>query len=388
MTDDGPLVTGQPGNATHPDDVAYLRSLLGDAFVDWVLASSSSEKLSAAQLEVAGALASLLREYSAKNPSLPIGFIASWLASYHEPSGTTLINYCRRYAGGSIEEPADSSSDRLLSAILAFAGECYGEMLLPTDMLRNTPDFFHYAKTDAGRNVVQAIYDEGVFPVGTPGDYNVAPGDVASDYVRSFRPSRYASGLIWSAWNLAKLESDAPTLAQLAAKIPIALGQLRSCFSGQVTKVTAVASLTGVRLPDDTEISGTWGRLRPARASDHPAALRPFFDKRTTTTTEAGNQVEISDAGDVIFETSVSVRVHVNDNGMEWRSEGLDDGEVIDKVRLAFALAVSRPTKPIIYAMWATTILPMGNLEPRPLTNPEFMAARIPTLLNADELAA
>lgn len=286
--DDDPSSTSHTESTLHvDDDVIYLRSLLGNAFVEWVL-NDSGAALSADQTEAARALAKLLKEYSAKNPAIPIGHTASWLAFYQESSGTTFINYCRRHVGGSMEVPADSSSDRLLTTLIAFAAECYGEMLLPTYLGSHGPDFFHYARTNVGRNVVDAIYDEGIFPVGTRNDYDLPPGEVTGDYVRSLLPGRFASGLIWCAWNLAKLDVGTPTLLQLTTKIPTALAELRSCFSGRTTKVTAMASLTGVRLSGDIELSGTWGRLRPARTEDHPSTVRQFIDKRTTTTTEDG----------------------------------------------------------------------------------------------------
>lgn len=387
---DHTLGIGQAEDADYRDnDVAYLRSLLGGVFVDWILAVSRGEELSRTQLEAAQALASVLRGYAVKNPGIPVAHMASWLAFYHESSGTTFINYCRLHAGGTIEELTSSSSDRLLTAVLAFAGECYGELLLPNDRHGGVPDFFHYAKTEVGRRVVQEIYDEGIFPVGSPSDYVGDPDDTAADYFRSLRPGSFASGLIWCAWNLAKLEGGIPTPTQLESKIPIALEQLRSSFSGQVTRVTAVASLTGARLPEGALISGPWGHLRPARSDDHPFRLRALADRRTITTTEAGDQVEITDAGDIILETSISIQVHVGDDGNSWQSESMDDlGELIDKVRLAFALAMTRPTKPIIYTMWTTAILPMGNMEAFPLTDPQFMAPRTPTLLDTDEVAS
>lgn len=384
---DVPLRTGQAESSARPDDdIGYLCGVLGNVFVEWVLVNSNTMP-SAAQLEVAGALADLLKGYAANNPGVPIEFMGSWLAFYHEQSGTTFINYCRRYAGGSTEVPKTTSTDRLLTASLAFAAECYGEMLLPTHMGRSAPDFHRYVKTDAGKNFVQAIYDEGIFRLEIPNDPNALEGTAV--YVRSIIPGMYASGLIWCAWNLAKLDAAYPTLPQLAAKIPVALEQLRSCLSGQETKVASIASFTGVRLPNDAEISGAWGRLRPARAEDHPSTLRRFTDKRTTTTTETGDKIEISDAGDVIFETNVSIRMQVSDGGTGWSTEAVEDlGELIDKVRLSFALAVTRPTKPIIYTMWTTTLFPFGGMQPFPLTDPQFMAPRTPTLLTEDEIGA
>jgi Apea-like HEPN len=381
------LGTGVAGNLVPLDDVANLRSILGKEFVEWILAADSNGPLSPKQREVASSLISILRMYSEQNPEVPIGHLGHWLPFYHEPSGTTFINNCRLYVGGTIERPTRNSSDKLLDAILALAGECYGEMLIQTDGFVGAPTFFNYAKTNIGRQVVWAIYDEGIFPLVSMG---ADQGDADSEYlVRSVMCAGFASGLIWSAWNLAKLESGTPTPDQLASKVPVALEQLRSMFSGRVTKVTAVASFTGVRLPADTEISGKWGRLRPARRDDHPTPLRGFIDKRTTTTTAAGDQIEISDAGDVILETDVRVRVHVNKDDSGYRTEGIDDfDEIIDKVRLAFALAIARPTNPIIYTMWSSAFLPIGRPEALPRTDPRFMAPRMPTLLSIEEIAS
>ena len=384
---DSSLSTGPAGDLAPPDDVTYLQSILGSNFVEWVLAANSSEPLSPNQIEVAKALVDILKAYSGKNPGVPIGLMGRWLSFYHEPSGTTFINYCRLHAGGAIERLDSSSPDKLLNAILALTGECYGEMLIESDSFDNGPTFFSYAKTGIGRQAVQAIYDEGIFPLGNLG---AAQGDADWEYMsRSVAAGGFASGLIWCAWNLAKLDSGAATPDALASQIPIALKQLRSIFSGRVTKVTAVASFTGVRLPADIEISGRWGRLRPARPDDHPSSLRNFIDKRTTATTETGDQVEITDAGDVILEMDVRVRVHINKGGDGYRLEVVDDfDERVDKVRFAFALAMTRPARPIIYAMWSNIIYPTPALPAWPRTDPRFMAPRMPTLLNSEEIAS
>jgi hypothetical protein len=369
-------------------NVDYLRGLLGDIFVDWVLAEPA-EALTPQQLEVAAGLAGILRKYIAEHPELPPDFAVSLVASYQPASNTTLLNYSRRYAGGTIEAAKESSADGLLNAFLAFAVQCYGELLLPVGLFGCRPDFYQYVKTEAGRNLVQAMFDEGIFPLGPEVDHTTISGGVA-DHLRSVIPGQYASSLIWCAWRLAKLDTDCPSPVQLAAKIPIALDQLRSCFSGKPTSVTAFCSLTGLRLPNGAEISGTWGRIRPARPEDHPSSLRPLVDKRTVTTTDTGDQVEITDAGDVIFETNVRVRVEVKDDNAGWSSTGVDDfGDRIDRVRLALALAITQRRKPVTFCMWAITLFPMGSFEPfAPLAHPESMVSRTPTLLSTDEIAS
>jgi hypothetical protein len=91
----------------------------------------------------------------------------------------------------------------------------------------------------------------------------------------------------------------------------------------------------------------------------------------------------------VIFETDVSVRMHISEDGSGWTAEATEDlGDLIDRVRLSFALAVIRPTKPIIYTMWTTTLFPFGGIQPFPLTDPQFMGHRTPTLLTQDEIDA
>lgn len=368
------------------DDVHYLRSLLGEAFVDWVLANQD-DPFTGAQLEIAGLLTSILRQHSSERPELPTTLAASGLCFYYEPAGTTFLNHCRNHAGGEKGTVSISGEDRLLSALLAFAVECYGEMLLPTYPGMHGPYFHHHVKTEAGQNLINAIYDEQSFPIRPETDYSNVPAHAAV-FVRSFPASMYASNLIWSAWNHAKLEASTPTLDQLAAKIPTVLDQHRACASGETTMVTAVASLTGVRIPDDVQISGAWGRIRPARAADHPSSVRDFINKRTVTTTDTGDRVEISDAGDVIFETKIPMQARVKDNeGWTFNSQE-DFAENINKVCLAFALAVKRSSRPIIFAVWSATLIPLAFLEPLPLTDPRFMAARVPTLVTPEEIAS
>jgi hypothetical protein len=135
-------------------------------------------------------------------------------------------------------------------------------------------------------------------------DYSSMDSKTA-DLFRSHQPGIFASNLMRCAWNLARFRHGTPSLDQLLEQLPVAIDQLRTYLHGKPTAVTAVASLTGARLPPDVEISGQWGRIRSARPEDHPPALRHQVDKRTTTTTESGDQIEISDAGDMIIEARV-----------------------------------------------------------------------------------
>jgi hypothetical protein len=166
---------------------------------------------------------------------------------------------------------------------------------------------------------------------------------------------------------------------------------IRSFLGGQPTPVTAVVSLTGIRLPEGVEISGNWGRIRAARAEDHPSRLNSMVEKRITTTTDKGEHIEITDAGDVIFEACIEMTMKMNvSRGAESTSRGWsasttgDLAGLINRVRLAFALAITREPRPVLISTWQKVIIPLAGSFPS-WTDPQLMAARVPTLLSSDE---
>jgi hypothetical protein len=281
--------------------VAYLRHHLGDAFVNWILADPGSA-MSPEQANAAVTTAAVLRNLISNQPSIPIELISRSLVVYRPEWGTTFINYLRNQtAQGEFSRPADYA-DRLLNSLVDLAIEGYGELLLPSYLSEDGLDWGSHFRTPAGREVVAAIRDEGIFPLAA--DDTAAGqgsnGDLDEDIGRSFQPLMYGCGIISTAWSLAKLQVGVPSLDELIQRLPDALASTRSILRGQSTSATAVISFTGIRLPEGVQISGTWGQIRPARAEDHPGMLKAMTQKRTTTTTEAGEQVEITDAGDVI----------------------------------------------------------------------------------------
>ena len=201
-----------------------------------------------------------------------------------------------------------------------------------------------------------------------------------------FQPLLYGCRIVGAAWDLAKLRTPVPTVEALLRFLPDALRTARSLLRGRPTQVTSVVSLTGIRLPEGTEISGTWGRIRPVRAEDHPSFLKPKVEKRTTTTTEAGDQIEISDAGDVIFEASIAMTMKINRDGykMSWSTSSPEEVAITDRLRLAFALTVKRETRPVLLVAWQKTIMPLVG-SPVFDMDPQFMASRVPTLLSTAE---
>jgi hypothetical protein len=209
-----------------------------------------------------------------------------------------------------------------LDCLTDLAIEGYGEMLLPSYTSDSGLDWSNHFRTPAGREVVAAVRNEGIFPF-TADDAAArigTNGDLDEDILGSFQPLLYGYSIINAAWSLAKLQVGVPSLDEVVRMLPDALSGARSLLRGQPTPITAVISLTGIRLPEGAQISGAWGRIRPARAEDHPGLLKSMIEKRITTTTESGESVEITDAGDVIFETRIEMVMKINcgPNQMSW----------------------------------------------------------------------
>ena len=362
--------------------------------MDWVL-GNPGERLSQEQAEVATAITEMLkREISGQPSHFPAEIAAKSLVFYRPEWAATSINHLRQFATQTHPPSlASSGSDRLLDALTGLAVESYGEMLLPSYPWDSGPEWGHYLRSPVGRKVIEAVRDEGTFPfLGTDhlGFETGTDGGAHDNILASWYLLLYGCGIVNMAWNLAKLQAGVPTLDELVGKLPDALNGVRSFLGGQPTPVTAVVSLTGIRLPEGLEISGNWGRIRAARAEDHPSRLKSMVQSRTTTTTDTGEQIEITDAGDVIFETCIEMTMNPNPGAKStswgWSTSTTDDlSGMINRVRLAFALAIIREPRPVLISTWQKVIRPLAGIL-LPGRDPQFMAARVkPTLLSPDE---
>lgn len=373
------------------EEAAYLRRQLGDAFVYWILGDLDDE-LSPQQVDVALTISAMLRKGISDQPGIPIGLVAKSLVFYRAEWGTTSINHFRQHAAQAQPTSYARSGDQLLDSLIDLAIEGYGEMLLPTYPFDSDLDWGHYFRTSEGRNVVAAMRNEGGFLFAA--DDNAAESEAEgpfNDIHRSFEPLLYACRIINAAWGLAKLKASVPSLDELVDKLPDTLSGARSLLRGESTQIIAVSSFTGIRLPEGTEIVGNWGRIRAARAEDHPSLLKPMLERRTMTTTDAGEHVEITDAGDVIFEARIAMKMRINRDAdqMSWSTSTREDipGQV-DRVRLAFALAIRRDAWPVLIPTWHKIIMPLIGNGPSSYSDPQSMASRVPILLSLDEIAS
>ncbi|GAA4510825.1 hypothetical protein GCM10023191_074020 [Actinoallomurus oryzae] len=374
-------VTVQAGD----DAIKYLKQHLGHPFINWILADPT-DNLTQQQNEVALIVADFLRNHLSDQPEIPAGLAMSPLTQYNPQLGTTALNYLHRYVKQEPPTRPYELGDDLLNALADLAAESYGELLIPSEMGLFTGSIM----SPIGDRIVKAVNAEGIFP-STDDDQSGLRSvlvETSAGIATGFQIIFFGSGVLQAAWELAKLKKPVPNLDELIEMLPTALRQARSLFRGDRTKVISLVALTGIQLPEGMEISGDWGRIRKARDEDHPPFLKQMVERRTSATTPEGDTVEITDAGDVILETSVGMTMKVTQVFHEeisaTTSTAEDVDKLVDRVRLAFSLAVSREHRPVLVSTWRRFIMPLsgGGIS---YNDPQHMAQRYPSVLSTKE---
>jgi hypothetical protein len=365
--------------------IRYLRMHLGSAFVDWFLDNPGKDP-TRPQADVALIVEDFLKTRLSEQPEIPAWLAMSFLTHYNPELGTTRLNYLHRHVKQEPLTRPQKSEDALLGALVDMAMESYGELLIPSE----TGHFTGSPLSPIGESIVEAVRNEGLFPVESDdkSGLNSILVETSAGAAGGFQIIFFGSGVLQAAWELAKLRAPTPGLDELIEMLPVALKQARSLFDGSRTKVTAVVALTGIQLPEDVEISGSWGRIRKARREDHPPFLRQMAERRSSATTPQGEVVEITDAGDVILEIAVVMTMKITSEiGEEVSSTTTtadDVEELIDLVRLAFALAIKREHRPVLISTWRRFIAPL-SIGGTSYSDPQYMAHRYPSVLSPEE---
>jgi len=93
----------------------------------------------------------------------------------------------------------------------------------------------------------------------------------------------------------------------------------------------------------------------------------------------------------VIFETRIEMKMKISRGAdqMSWSTSTRDDlPELINRVRLAFALAIRREARPVLISTWQKVIMPLIGSGVPSYSDPQFMVSRVPTRLSLDEIAS
>jgi hypothetical protein len=329
--------------------VNRLRSLLGDAFVEWVLVGGAPP-FTSAQQEVADVLCRACLPAGDQRGPLDARFRLSQFLRFDTAQGTTVLNTLRMRAGGDVPAVPPPTGDAVIDSLRALAVEVYCELLLPED----SPYFSLWSARESAveRAVARAIQEDADLP------FHVGSG--AGDAVSlqsstgrggGFRREFLGLQLIGHAWNLASLKEPVPSAEGLLREIPAAVIAARAAFTGKKTTATGLAFFTGVILPAGSELTFTWGQLRDSRWGDRPSWIHGLLGyhedwTRVTLAATVPVEVRISEGSGAGGELPDPFSRHE----LEAR---------IFQVRLALLLAWPGPEPPVLLPVWERFVEPL-----------------------------
>ncbi|MEO3771341.1 hypothetical protein [Micromonospora sp. B9E7] len=371
----------------------FLCEVLGKAFIDWVLVNPSGP-LTPNQAEALDLLITLLRQgqSSVGHPG-SARLILSGLTQYYPEVNTSALNYLRIRSTTQPLPRFTKSEDDLLDALTEAAVEIYGELLLN---LRNPHAGIlgPYASPVMQRLRAAVTSDPSLpFRLGdeNAGVYIVTTAGQATSIQGTFA----GTSIISAAWEQVRMHNPAtPSLENLVEALPTALDKARTALSGSTVKTTGLCSFTGATLPSNAVIELGWGRLRSARFEDHPEFVDSMVERRTVGQAESGEEVVISDAGDVILEVDVPFRIDMPAAPIDFtadftwpkQSSTLELEKRVLQVRIALMLALERATIPVVLPVWRRFVQPIGQGGSVGISDPELSAPRVPSTLSSMEV--
>lgn len=379
---------------TSPSEfVPLLREYVGEEFTNWVL-GDPVEPLSDAQAGVAAILCSALAADEAVGPGLWARRRLLQLAEFDEFYGTTRLNYLRHLTAG-MASPVrvGAGGDPVLEALESLAVAMYGELLLETEkpLMSRTgaPGSPEYLRAEATVRADRSM----PFAADGPTQHGVVLHS-STGHGGGIRPGDVAPAIVCSAWELECLVHPAPSLDLLLARLPDQLSNARQALNKHKARAVAVVSLTGILLPPDAILQLNWGRIRPARQSDHPGLASLLQKPLPISRTEAGEELRITDNGDVIVEAQVPLRysdpLPSTPPEVVWPPQ-ISESVVTDyvtKIRLALLLALDRDPPPVVFSSWSWFIEPISTMGTMGRVDADSYAPRTPTLLTPDEANA
>lgn len=292
-----------------------LARIYGEEFLRYVLALEDGQSLENVDA-TGGGRGEVLNFLAAQAGSLPVnddhGFgtytSLAGLSSYIPEHGTSLVNFLRTTAGGSIDA-VDDIEDPVLSSLLAIARDVWPIYLLPlpsggsrTFWLSGPLGIYQHP---ALNKLAEAMISDEDLAKLFPGDNHSAPPFNGLDDLDSFQSiiidSTGRGGsfqlitlvgfLLGDAVSRHFLQSESLTWTGLRESIPHTLGAIRLLAKGKPAKLPTLVGISGLRVPDGVSIRIADGVLRAPRKIDRELLL-PNADNLTA-----------------IYETSYSVRV-------------------------------------------------------------------------------
>jgi hypothetical protein len=331
-------------NASEESMIEYLNGKLGKEFVHWILVDASLP-LSPSRKDVAKAIFAEVRNND--QPDWSAHHLVHSLLIYSPQHSNTRLNLLRQKSGGQTPTPDYTGDDEVLSTLLELAHATYGEFLLSSKDPRIPLISVYNSPWDV--RIREAIKIDPLLPFTTSqGTGKILTSTTAGNGGELQLPM-CGPTIIGAAWEAARLREDPPSLGRFSEEIATTLSRARKSWNSDGSAIAA-AAISGVALPEDSEMIFAWGRVRPARTGDAP------FPPEAT-----GDTGFTRDSGDIIIETSVPYRIRPIknmsgfDNTHDIRSV-LSAKEKVNQVRLAYYLAADQARTPAIVPCWTKII--------------------------------
>ena len=199
--------------------------------------------------------------------------------------GHSLANVLRLQANGRLPA-ARRTTDPVLSALSEILVECYPALLLPQEYGGHprpiaSTTFNHPARADLEQavladSVLSNLYTSKSDTSGWSGSAFRSTGQGGTVQLWSFGNQQIDIAHAW-----AGLDSEVPTIEEVAAKLRTSLQTLRKALASKAVTVPVRIGLTGILLPaSDTEVDLGWAVLR--RTDEHDRRTARFTGLRAS----------------------------------------------------------------------------------------------------------
>ncbi|MGW6858877.1 hypothetical protein [Streptomyces xanthophaeus] len=374
-----------PEPAASADELA-LRNAFGDGFVDWLLAVDGTAARSPEQVAVARFVQQQFAQVDSRFPQgLPSHLRISHLALVNPNSGRLIINELREHAGGSAPILTAPSGDETLAALLGWAAEAFGGLLMG-----QSGSSIGWGSESMNR-LTRAIAADPSLPftvdsADLDAEYNVTSAGVGS----SIQLATFGPSIVAAAFRQASMDcAGDPQVEDVCAALSISLSIARDVYGGATVQTTALAGLSGVFLPEQKqELVTPWGRVRGARKIDN----RSFGSQSDVVSVSDGVELVSLGTGDLTVEMTVpwASKFMQPPSGDEF-PKNLPTSSYeklhsrVESVRLAFALAMDDPNAPALLPVWQKIENPIGDSGGFSFSEIARLRHRTPTRLSVEQ---
>jgi hypothetical protein len=284
---------------------------------------------------------------------------------------STMGNFARELAGGSLYTiPQDL--DELEKKALAIALENYPGMIVketddPLDRRISLPAMRYknvlveeFEELVIKDPIVKKLFTKKDDTSGWSGYSTRSSGQGGGHQVWGF-----ADTIVNSGWSYAKLQSETPSIQELADGVLLVIDKIRKAVKGKEVTIPARIGLTGMVFPEGVdEIDLGWAKLRRASNKDERFVKATTLKGQLTGTNQKGETTVIDYSGNLVAEIDVPYIVNLKDMGMGalWPEE-LRIGfrkieEAVENLRLGLLLAF-QDERLVLHLSWQVMLDPL-----------------------------